>query len=351
MPRLLLLSGRNADLQTTRATEALSRRLGDGFSAMRAAIGDRATHNGLAAVRWVRKHAGTADVVHAFGPDALTVAAVGFKGPILYSPIEFPSRKEVGWLRAVSGHRDVRAVVATSTQHKAIVTGGGVADERCHVVRPGVDFANVRRKRDDAMRAKLGFGPDHFVVLACGESTRANAHEAAAWAAALLHFLDPNVRMVVWGRGARAARVARYARHITSDRFAGVATEKVGPDVPYESLMSVADLVLVSATGPVATLPIAVAMAAALPIVSTVTYTVAELLEDRHTALMTRDGTAGELARRIQDVRADAGLQWSIADAARAEAYEHFSLTRFLNEYRTLYRMVATGTKVELGTA
>jgi len=347
MPRVLLLSGRDADLQTNRATEVLASRLGDDFSTERAAIGDRGVRNGLAAVRFVRRHAPTIDLVHAFGADALTTAAIGFSGPILYSPIEFPSRREIGWLRAVSAYRNVQAVASTTTQHKAIVTTGGSAPDRCHLIRPGVDFANVRRRRDDALRATLGFGPDDFVILANGESTRNATHEGAAWAAGILHFLDPRVRLLLWGHGKRAARIARYASHIVSPRFVGIGI-RLGEDCSYEALLPATDLVVVSAKGPVATLPIAIAMAAALPIVSTVSYTVAELLEDRHTALMSRNATPGELARRIQDVRNDATLQWTIADTARAEAYEHFSLTRFLNEYRTLYRQVTAGQPVSL---
>ena len=47
------------------------------------------------------------------------------------------------------------------------------------------------------------------------------------------------------------------------------------------------------------------------------------------------------------DLRADASLQWSISDMARTEAYEYFSLTRFLQQYRTIYRQIAGGLKVE----
>jgi glycosyltransferase involved in cell wall biosynthesis len=89
-------------------------------------------------------------------------------------------------------------------------------------------------------------------------------------------------------------------------------------------------------------------MAAGLPIVSTVTYTVAELLEDRHTALMVPKPEARLIARRVLDLRADPGLQWSIADVARTEAYEYFSLTRFLEQWRGVYRQVAEGKQVEV---
>jgi len=77
----------------------------------------------------------------------------------------------------------------------------------------------------------------------------------------------------------------------------------------------------VTARGRVATLPIAICMAAALPIVSTVTYTVSELLEDRHTALMAPPGKPRLLARRVLDLLEDPTAQWSIADMARTEAY------------------------------
>jgi glycosyltransferase involved in cell wall biosynthesis len=129
--------------------------------------------------------------------------------------------------------------------------------------------------------------------------------------------------------------------------FASVATERLGASVAYEALLPAVDCIAVTATGPVATLPIATAMAAALPIVATVTPTIAELLEDRHTALMASHPTPRAIARRMRDVREDASLQWSIADTARAEAYQHFSLSHMTQQHRTLYRRLAGGEAVE----
>ena len=114
---------------------------------------------------------------------------------------------------------------------------------------------------------------------------------------------------------------------------------------------------LVTARAPVSTLPIAICMAAALPIVATVTYTIAELLEDRHTALMVparrADGSnlSRLLARRLLELRDDHSAQWSIADMARTEAYEYFALTRFQEQYRALYGQVARGEKVDVPQA
>jgi glycosyltransferase involved in cell wall biosynthesis len=109
-----------------------------------------------------------------------------------------------------------------------------------------------------------------------------------------------------------------------------------------------ADVVIAAAERPVATLPIAIAMAAALPIVGVASAVLSELLEDRHTALLAKPGSVKLLARRVLDLEEDAGLQWSIADMARTEAYEYFALTRFVNQYREIYRQVAEGRRVEL---
>ena len=47
-------------------------------------------------------------------------------------------------------------------------------------------------------------------------------------------------------------------------------------------------------------------------------------------------------------MRADANLQWSISDMARTEAYEFFSMSRFLDQHRALYQQVVEGKTVEV---
>jgi glycosyltransferase involved in cell wall biosynthesis len=84
-------------------------------------------------------------------------------------------------------------------------------------------------------------------------------------------------------------------------------------------------------------LPIATVMAAGVPIISTVTYMLSELLEDRHTALMVATRSPRALVQRVQDLRADPALRAKITETARGEAYEHFSMTRMMDKYRRLF--------------
>jgi glycosyltransferase involved in cell wall biosynthesis len=116
----------------------------------------------------------------------------------------------------------------------------------------------------------------------------------------------------------------------------------------YEELLGACDLVLNTSKGAVATLPIAMAMAAAAPIISTVTYTVSELLEDHHNSLLVTKPSARLLAQRALELHEDSGLKWRLTDMARTEAYDYFSLTRFLQQWRDVYRQVAAGEAVQV---
>jgi glycosyltransferase involved in cell wall biosynthesis len=127
-------------------------------------------------------------------------------------------------------------------------------------------------------------------------------------------------------------------------------TSHTGP-VPFEELLPAADVCLVTASGAAPTLPIATAMAAGVPIISTVTYMLAELLEDRHTALMVPRRSPRALAQRVLDLRQDPALRAKLIDTARAEAYEHFSMTRMLDEYRRLFQGDEIDSRRKVATA
>jgi glycosyltransferase involved in cell wall biosynthesis len=243
--------------------------------------------------------------------------------------------------------REVHVVTPSDTMRRAFVTRG-VPVQRCHLIRPGVEFSKINRRRDPAFRMKLGIGADDYVLLASGESTREANHGLAVWAASILHVLDPRYRLLVWGRGPLIGQLERFARSTRQFNILAVAERALRRAVAFEELLPAADAVLVTATRPAPTLPVAIAMAAGLPIVAVVSETMAELLEDRHTALMIGRPKPRVLAQRVLDLRADPGLQWSISDMARTEAYEYFSLTRFLNQHRAMYRQITSGQPVEI---
>ena len=210
----------------------------------------------------------------------------------------------------------------------------------------GVDFGRIKR-RNPQIRDALGLNPNQRVLLASGESTRGANHRLAAWAVAILAAMDESWKLILWGRGTQADAVKTFSHQVYRGQMMVVAED--GPRrVEYEELLAAADMVLNTARAAVATLPIAMAMAAAVPIVSTVTYSVSELLEDRHNSLLVPRPSARMLAQRITEMHGDGGLKWRLTDMARTEAYDYFSLTRFLEQWRGVYRQCAAGERVEV---
>jgi glycosyltransferase involved in cell wall biosynthesis len=349
MVRVLHLANLETDFQSGRGMLHLTRDLGPGYESAIRTIGHGGSFRHLAdAVLGMRRlRAQPFDLIHAWGAQALTAAALSGWGKIVYSPQPQTTAKSIRWLNSILAYKKFDTICTTATQHRMCVERG-VPGSKAHLIRPGVDFSRLRRRRSPELRAELGFADSDFVLLAIGESTQAAAHRTAIWATGILNVLDHTARITAWGRGDGAHSTNRFAERLVQNGLFTPAEQKLGRAIEFEEMTTVADAAITTPRGAIATLPISICMAAALPIVSTVTYTVAELLEDRHNCLMVTTASPRAIAERILDLRQDADLRWRITDTARTEAYEFFSLTRFLDQWRAVYQQVAAGNAIEV---
>jgi glycosyltransferase involved in cell wall biosynthesis len=343
MVRILYLHDERADFETVRGVGQLARGLGKGYEVTVQRIGAGGDYAGVARAAWrLRRGVQAYDIIHAWGAGAMVAAVLARVGRVVFSPTGFLSRGRIEWLRSAMQFRDVHVICPTATVRRRLVERG-VAVERCERVRPGVDFGRVRSKRDAGLRAALGFMDDQTVLVGVGESTRAADHRGLVWAGTILNVLDGKTRVLLWGRGPEARAAKRFGAKLAQPELVTLAEERLGRGVELEELLSVADVGVVSAAGAVATLPVAVAMASGVPMVGTVTAEVSELLEDRHTALMTAAGAPRLLAQRIRALREDAGLGRRLADRARGEAYDYFSMSGFVEGVARVYGRAMAG--------
>ena len=288
------------------------------------------------------------DVVHLFGSRLLRIASTIARSRVLFSPDGFLSRRDRNWLRAIVRYRDVTTICPTDTQRRSLVESG-VPIEKTVLIRPGVDFGSVGR-RDRALRESLGFTDDDYVILAAGESSIASNHRLTCWAASVLNVLDGRYKMLAWASGPQSDIIRTFASRslMPFATFAGGgggrksdsavlhSSAKI-PGSTYEQLLAVADVVLATATDPAPTLPLQLAMAAGVPIVSTAGQTTAEIVQDRSTALLVPKPHPRLLARRILDLREDETLKRTIVDRARAEAYEYFVVSKTMEAVWHVY--------------
>lgn len=341
MPRICHLQSTTGGFEGQRIARQLADGLGAPFSVDVRTIGRRGDLPGIIRGRPALRRGGW-DIVHAWDRVSLMGAVITGAQHVVVTPPADDAPRVIRLARAAMAHRAVQVVCPTATIHRLAVERG-IPVERCHLIRPGVDFGRVRQRRDRDLRQELGFGDEDTVLLAAGESTAAGAHELAVWAMSILRVVHRNYRLLLWGRGPAVERVEHIARGIGDRPSTCFAEQHLGRPIAYEQLHAAADIVLVTARETVDTLPIATAMAGGLPIISTATPAPSELLEDRHTALMVTDPQARLIAQRVIDLRSDPSLQWRIADMARNEAYAYFSQSRMIDQYRDFYQQIAAG--------
>ena len=335
MTKILHLLGSAADEQTRQIHRMLVDGIGPGYCSETKTIGAGGTLRNLpTAVLRLRRE--RADITYAWGIPALASAVLAGHPRILFSPDHFAGPKSLQWIRSLMDRGDVTFICPTFTQQRLAISHG-IAPDQCKVVRPGVDFGRIRRRSDPRLRASLGLSETDFVLIGPGESTLQTAHDQAVWTAGILHVLDPKHKLLLWGRGPRARAMLELADRLKQPNLVKVAETSDSNPIRFEDILPAADVCLVTASGAAPTLPIATVMAAGVPIVSTVTYMLAELLEDRHTALMVPRPSPRALVQRVLDLREDPALRAKLIDTARAEAYEHFSMTRMLEEYRRVF--------------
>lgn len=340
--RVLQILDHDLDFQSERTADDLMHLDGDEISVERRVVGAGGDDRGIGSAVWRLRRRGDFDLVHTLGRRALWAAAMGMRCPIVHSLPSEVSDTHIRWLRAIRAYRPVRIVGASDFEMRRLAQKG-IEIDGCTLIHPGVDFSRLKRKRDAGMREALGLREDDYVLLAPGESTKLARHDLALWVCAILSELDERYKLLLWGRGTIAQALSYKNRRWRRPGMARFAQQKLKREVQHEDLLAMADAVLLTAEDGIATLPIAMSMAAGLPIVSVVNRTTSELLEDRHTAAMVRTTRARDLARRVLDVRSGAELQWSIADRARAEAYEHFSLAKAMDQWRALYEEIKVG--------
>lgn len=334
MSNLLALRGPQFSIDTAVLCDTLASRLN---AVVRVARGGDALLT-LRQARALRPEITTAKQVHAFGLNCLACALAGGARRVVYSPVGFPRRAEVNWLRAAMNYRRIDVVCPSQTVRRAMVSRG-VAMSRTHVVRPGVSLGDFTPQRNEALRATLGYAPDDRVIFAPLEPGHEAGLSLAAWSVSLLNVLDKRHRLLTAASESRAGIVENFCNRLIEPSLLTNVSH-----IPMQSLFGIADAVLFTPThdSGVSPVTLAMAMASGRPIVSTTLRSVCELIEDRHTALLVRDASPRLIAQRLEDCFADPQLAWKLTDRARAEVYDHFTRTKMLAELQGVYTDVAS---------
>lgn len=340
MVQVLHLMNRSADLQSARAADAIRSLAGPGVEITTRTLGRggyyRSAAYAAAALRFGR---GTLfDVVHAWDLPSL-LAACGSPSPVVFSPSLPPAHRRA-WLAAAMVYRNGTVIATTPAMQRKLVAQG-IPAPRCQVIPPVLEFPPSSAPRDTALRMSLGISPDDRVIFAPGESSRAADHLLALHTVSILHVLDERTRLLVWGRGSCTKALERLAERLRQPRLLVVAEQRLARRVEFEHLLAVADLALISARGLAPAYPIALCMAAGLPIVGGTDSVTGDLLEDGRTASLTPKLAPRLLAQRVLHLLDDPASAARLGSAAAVEARLRFGPRQTVGEFVSLYRRLA----------
>jgi glycosyltransferase involved in cell wall biosynthesis len=325
------------DFQTQRCLELLLKNLGPEMSMTASSLGPGGDFGNLPVAIFRLRSAGLAytHIAHAWGPAELAAAAAAGFSRIIFSPQGPIHPQWWRWIGAILRRREVEIVCPTSASRDVFIWRGAPAG-RCRVISPAVDVSRFNGSGRE-LRASLGLADSDIVLLAPGESIREVFHKYSMWAAAILNVLDPRWRLLIWGRGPMVDSLERFAATVGLDGLLVDAEKRLGSAVDFERIASVADAALVFARGVAPVLPLSTCMAAGVPIVAAETAGSREFLQDQITALLEPAATPRKLAQRMLALQKDPALRRKIAEAARIQALDRFSVARYVADWRRVY--------------
>jgi glycosyltransferase involved in cell wall biosynthesis len=214
------------------------------------------------------------------------------------------------------------------------------------VAPPAIDPKRIPTVRDQRLREQLGIAPDDRIILAPGESTKQAGHKLALHATSILHVLDKRCRLLLWGRGREIAAVAWLGTKLRQDRLTIDAEQRLGRAIEFEQLLLVADVALVTPGVAAPVLPIALCMAAGLPIIAGDGPLVREILPPESATIVPNGPRS--LSQTLMRSFENPDEPRQAALAAQHLAQKRFSESAFVAAHHSLYCALATAHSLEL---
>lgn len=286
-----------------------------------------------------------ADLVHAWGPFAATCATSASQRPLVVSLFDPGSAKQSAKLLRAISHTSGFAIVCATQWIRRRLIERGVPPEACVVIRPGVDFSAIQKTRKSSLRCDLGVPTDAFAVLCPEPGGTDDETLAVFWSCSLLDRLDGRYAVIIPGSGRAVDRIARFAATLPS----AAILIAPGDNARFEELVAIADVLVVPNTGDISTTSISWAMAAGVPVIAAAGYAVTELVVARVNGLLYKHPERKSPASKIIPLLRDRDAQRKTAEAARGQAYEVFSLRRYIEQHMQVYENVLSGAPVSQG--
>ncbi len=289
---------------------------------------------------------GRLDLLHCWSLGTLTLAVmVAPHTPRVATVTSQPTKRQARWYHVLCHDAPGRTVLLapSATIRRSLLTGG-ILPEHVHTLRPGIDMSRVAFCDRRRIRRRWGVDDQTRVLMVLSDPpARADAMGPALAAALASAAEATDLRVVIHPHQHHRQRADRMMASSGHARLLLLEPEIVRP----WRILPACDAAL--GFGPSAGgMSLLWAMAANVPIIAEPTYAVSEIVEDRHSALLTRSSSPAGIARRIGQLLSDDHLAWRLRDTARHEAYSFFSRRRYCDDLAAVYRQVSRAEPVQV---
>lgn len=291
------------------------------------------------------------DLVHAWGIRAAVASGAALSAPrnpgvpfVVELLDPRVTIRQIKILRVLA--RGKRMAIVTSGQRliRRLVEGG-VPPESCVLIRPGVDFGLINQCKRGPLRGELGLAPGNHIVLIPDPPTPGGGRWEEFWCTILLSYFDANVRAVVPGHSKELPRIRRQAGFIPGKPV--LITP--GDRYPFEQLVAIADTLLLSANDDVSTTVVSWAMASETLVVAPAVHSVAELIAHKVNGVLFSPKGPRRPALSMSALFTDTSGFRKLKDVARAQAYEVFSIRRYVRQHQRVYDNLLDGRPLSEG--
>lgn len=229
--------------------------------------------------------------------------------------------------------------VANAMTAQYLAAGSGKPEQYTRIFS-GFDLEPfLNAKNDLALRAKLGVGPDDFVIGKVARLFEHKGHEDLFAIAPTLARANPKLKLLLVGDGVLRPRFEQLAQQLMPGKC--IFTGLVPPgDVP--ALVGIMDAVvhLSRREGLARVLP--QALAAGKPIIAFDCDGAREVCRDGETGFLLAPGDSEGLGRRIEQLAIDQQLRERFGARGRTLVKEWFPVQRMVDDLHALYLRLQT---------
>jgi glycosyltransferase involved in cell wall biosynthesis len=217
-------------------------------------------------------------------------------------------------------------VLVISEEIRRALLDAGVSEERmedARVIGIDLDAFSVEPGAGSRVRDEYGIAPEAPVVTTIGALHPRKSHELLLAAAAVLLKEYPTARFLLVGDGPERANLESLARRLrvdTSVIFCGIRRDIAA--VLAATTVYVKPGVLEGFIG----ITVLEAMAAGVPVVAFETHDVRAVIENERTGLLATNRDSDQLAKSIAALLKSEELRDRLAEAARTQVAQRFSL-------------------------